>query len=206
MNRVNQLQRTALLAIHWQNDVLHPDGKIHAGFEKRDPRRPQVLSASKELLAAARDNFVPVVFLRMAFRPDFADVPGNCPLYRRVAELEAMGEGSWGAAFHEQLEPAAGEWIVTHNRVNGFYASQLEAQLSALEVRSLLVAGVATNSSVEHTVRHAADMGFSISLVEEACSSTPIETHRSSINSMRSLATVATLDEARVLMKRIARQ
>lgn len=198
---MSQQQETALLAIHWQNDVLHPDGKIRAGFEQRDPRRGQVLSAAKKLLVTARENAVPVVFLRIAFRHDFADLPENCLLFRRVAGSDAMIEGSWGAAFHEGLEPAPDEWIVTHNRINGFYASQLEAQLSALQVRNLVVAGVATHSSVEHTVRHAADMGFNLLLVEEACSSTPIETHRSSIKVLSSLATIATLGEACDLMK-----
>jgi nicotinamidase-related amidase len=186
----------ALLAVHWQNEVLHPDGAIRAGFAESDARRAQVLAASKQLLAAARANAVATIFLRMAFRADFADLPANCALYRGVAERKVMAEGSWGADFHAGLAPAPTDWVVTHNRVNGFYASQLEAQLAALGVRDLIVAGVATHSAVEHTVRHAADMGFNVSVAEEACAATPREVHLGSLNVMASLATIVTVREA----------
>ncbi|MEL7030027.1 MAG: cysteine hydrolase, partial [Pseudomonadota bacterium] len=151
--------------------------------------------SAARLLAGARAAGVPIIFVRIAFRPDYADVPRNCDLYRAVAANQAVAEGSWGAEFHEQLAPQPGEWIVTHNRVNAFYSSQLEGQLTALGVGRLIVAGVATNSVVEHTVRHAADMGYEIVIAQDACSCAPYAAHEASLAAVANLATLSVVDE-----------
>ena len=145
---------TVCLAMHYQNEVLHGQGKIKVGVAAGDPKREAIVAAAKKLLDGARAKGVPVVSVRIAFRPDHADVIQNCPIFRAVAKSGAMAEGSWGAEFHEGLGPLPHEFVVKHSRINGFYGSPLEQVLHQLGARRLIVAGIATNSTVEHTVRH----------------------------------------------------
>lgn len=184
-----------LLALHYQNDVVHADGKIGVGLSKDgDGRREAVLGAAKRLLAGARENDVPVVSVRIAFRPDHADVVQNCRIFRDVAKLGAVAEGSWGAAFHDGLEPMPGEFVVDHKRVNAFFGSALEPILHRFGAHHLVIAGVATHSTVEHTARHAADMGFAVTVAEDACSAAAIETHRAALASIALIGEIATVD------------
>ena len=185
--------RAVLLALHYQNEVLHPDGRIRVGLDASSPVRAAVIGAAEQLLAKARVHAIPIVHVRVAFRPDYADLRTNAPIFRSVLALGAVREGSWGAAFYDTLAPRDDdrhEFVVTHKRINGFYESGLETVLRALGATHLLVAGVATHSVVESTVRHAADMGYEVAVVAPACAAASPDTHAAALASMALVATV----------------
>ena len=56
-----------------------------------------------------------------------------------------------------------------------------------LGVERLVIAGVATHSVVESTVRHAVDMGYEVAVVASACGAPPA-THEASLASMSLIA------------------
>jgi nicotinamidase-related amidase len=185
---------SVLLALHYQNDVIHPQGKIGVGLSKDGGRHAALVASARRLLAGAREFGVPVISVRIAFRPDHADVVQNCRIFRDVATLGAVAEGSWGAEFHEGLEPKAGEFVVDHKRVNAFFGSALEPILYRFGARKIAIAGVATHSTVEHTARHAADIGFEVTVVEDACSAAAPETHAAALASIGLIGEIATVD------------
>jgi len=189
----------AVLALHYQNDVLHPDGKIRVGLDADGQARRRLLDNAAALLAGARAQALPIVHVRIAFRPDYADLLPNCQIFRNVAAIGAVPEGQWGSAFYEGLEPLAGsarEFVVKHTRISAFYGTPLEETLRLLGARRLVVAGVATHSVVEGTVRHAADIGFSVMVAQDACASADPAVHAASLASMRLIAQTGTVDEA----------
>ncbi len=185
---------TALLALHYQNEVLHPEGQIKVGVSANSPERPALIRTASELLATARAASIPVISVRIAFRPDHADVIQNCRIFRNVVKLGAMVDGSWGAAFADGLGPAPGEFVVKHTRTNAFIGAPLEEILRCLGTRQLVVAGVSTNSVVEATVRHASDVGYEVTVIRDACSAGVSELHEASLRNMDYVAEIATLD------------
>jgi nicotinamidase-related amidase len=186
--------RLVVLALHYQNDVLHPEGRIRVGLGEHDSDlRTTVIAAAQALLQAARQNAVPIVHVRVAYRPDYADLLTNAPIFKSVARLGAVAEGSWGASFYESLEPLPDdphEFIVKHSRINAFYGSQLEQVLRALGARRLVIAGVATHSVVESTVRHAVDMGYQVLVNADACAAATPQAHSAALASMALIAEV----------------
>ena len=188
------LLRCALLALHYQNDVVHPEGRIRLGFAEGDAGREAVLGAAERLMAGARANAVPIVHVRIAFRPDHADVLRNGPIWDNVVRLGAVAEGSWGAAFHERLQPRADEIVVRHGRINAFFGAPLEETLRGFDAAELVIAGVATNSVVEHTARHAADMGYRVTVAADACAASRPELHRAALDNIALIGTVAAVD------------
>lgn len=188
--------RTVLIAMHFQNEVLHAAGKIRVGVAENSDGREKLKERAAHLLAAARTHDIPVVSVRIAFRPDHADVVQNCKIFRDVVANKAMVDGSWGAEFHAGLGPLDGEYVVKHTRNSAFYGSQLEEVLRVLKAERLVMAGIATNSVVETTVRNAADMGYEIVVASDACSSGNPALHLASLENMRLIADVVTVDEA----------
>lgn len=184
---------TAVIALHYQNEVLHPDGKIRVGLDSDSPVRQNVLDAASAMFQRARACGLPIVHVRIAFRPDYADLLTNMPIMRGVAASNAMTEGSWGAQFHEQLAPDTGsprEFIVKHTRINAFFGSPLEEVLRIVDAKRLLIAGVATHSVVEGTVRHAADAGYEVLVAAPACASASPATHQAALDSMSLMAQI----------------
>jgi nicotinamidase-related amidase len=193
------LHRTAVLALHYQNDMLHPDGKIRIGLAPADPARERVIDAARKLLDGARRLSLPLIHVRIAFRPDYADLVQNCWIFRKTAELGAVQEGSWGALFYDGLGPDEtrdNEFVIRHLRTSAFVGTPLEQLLLKLGVRHLIVAGVATHSVVEMTVRHAVDLGYEASVAADACAAADARVHDASLDSMRLLAEIGRVETA----------
>jgi nicotinamidase-related amidase len=188
--------KTAVVAVHYQNDVLHPEGKIRAGLKPNDRNRATLIRDARRLLARAREQDVSVVSARIAFRPGYRGHLANSPMLAAVVERGALIEGTWGAEFYPQLKPRRGELVVTHTRINAFYGSDLESVLTSLGARRLVIAGVSTHSAVEHTARHAADMGYEVLVAADACAAADPELHHASLRTLAlHVSRVATVDE-----------
>jgi nicotinamidase-related amidase len=189
--------RTAFLAIHYQNDVLHKNGKVRVGLSAdMDAERASVVTNARALFTAARANGIPVVSARAAYRDDYADVIQNASIFRNVVSAGVLAEGSWGSEFHEGLGALPDEFVVKHTRVNAFYGSPLEEVLRLVGASRLVIAGVSTHSAVEHAARHAADIGFEVIVAEDACCSATRATHVASLASMSLIATIMTTAQA----------
>ena len=187
---------TVMLPLHLQNEVIHPDGQIRAGFGDDQKGRAEFVGAASRTLQAASISGIPRVFIRMAFQAGGTDLPDNCELYRFVKYNEIMREGSWGAEFFDSLAPDTSSYVImSHNRVNAFYATQLEEVLSDYGCEHLVLFGVATHSVVEHTARHAVDLGLRVSIVTDACSAFPRERHEASLSAIGNLVTLVRSEE-----------
>ncbi|MGV1794533.1 cysteine hydrolase family protein [Rhizobium sp. A37_96] len=195
IDRTPTLQATVLVVLHYQNDVLHPDGRIRLGFGEGGTNREKVLMAAERLLGGARAASIPVVHVRTARPPTSKSFFENAPIFRNVVANGAVIEGEWGSEFFKGLGPVGREAVVVHNRVNGFYDSALEMRLRELGATHLVLAGVATNSCVEHTARHAADMGYVVTVAQDACSAASADVHEAALFNIGLIGAVADVDD-----------
>lgn len=72
-------------------------------------------------------------------------------------------------AFVDEIVPAPGEAIVEKTRVSAFVGTDLAVRLPAPGSAPLIVAGFMTHNCVSSTVRDAADRGFAVTVVADAC-------------------------------------
>ena len=184
-----------LLALHYQNENCHPDGKIKLGIRENAEWRYETLDTAKRLFRGVRENGWPIAHVRLAVRPDHRDVIQNNFIFRQWVEYGAWAEGSWGVEFYEGLEPLDSEFVVTHTRNNAFYNSQLEEIVNQVNPKRLAISGVSTAYVVESTVRHAADVGYDVSVVGDACSTATQEMHRNALDAMKLIADVTTTSD-----------
>lgn len=76
---------------------------------------------------------------------------------------------SRGAAIHEQVAPLAGEKVYVKHTPNAFHQTGLMEDLRALGVEHLVVCGMMSHMCIDTTVRAARDLGFSVTLLQDAC-------------------------------------
>jgi nicotinamidase-related amidase len=186
----------ALLALHFQNDICHSDGRIPFSLERNTKDAAHFLDASKRALAEARRARWTVAHAHIAFAEDYSDLLRNCRLFLKTETLGALKRGSWGAAALAGFEPIDGEIVVTTNCNSAFRRTELESELRDRGITRVNVMGLATQFSVEHTVRDAADMGFSIRLFADCCASGDMEAHRASLRTLTMLADIVNSDGA----------
>ena len=77
--------------------------------------------------------------------------------------------GTKGAEIHALVHPAMGEVVVEKSFPNSFRATALKDLLERAAIKSLVVAGMMTHMCVDATVRHAADLGYQVTLLGDAC-------------------------------------
>jgi biuret amidohydrolase len=186
--------RTAVVAVHLQNDIVGAEGAF-APFFRAEIERTGVLDTIARVLNGARAAGATVVYTRVAWQQGFDDLVPNSPLLGMVAQNGCLVDGTQGAAFVDGLAPREGDKVVTHQRVGGFAGSTLDVVLRAAGVDVVVFVGVATNGSVESTARAASDLGFHAVVVADACSAGSEAAHNASLESLGLLAEITTADE-----------
>jgi nicotinamidase-related amidase len=101
-----------------------------------------------------------------------------------------------GSELVAEAEPVPGDIVVTKFSWGAFPGTDLDAQLRAAGVRTLVFAGLVTNFGVESTARAAGDLGYEMVLVEDAMSGLTADAHRFAVTEIfPRMGTVASTDE-----------
>ena len=90
-------------------------------------------------------------------------------------DAEFMRPGTEGIEIHPAVAPADGELVLEKESPNSFLGTPLEAELRRQETEGLVVAGMMSSMCVDATVRAAADLGFSPTVVHDACAAPDLE-------------------------------
>jgi gluconolactonase len=174
--------RTALIIQDLQNDIIGEGGAFADSGAPAHAASQNVVENVKGLAAAARRAGMPVIHVHYIVEPGAPGLKLNAPLFQGVKDADALVRGSWGAAPVDGLEPQDGDLVVEKMRMNGFYATRLDALLRGLGVDTLVIAGAWTNMSIEHTARHGADAGYEIVVVSDGTSTVSAEWHEVGLN------------------------
>ena len=170
-------EQAALLLIDMQNDVLHEKGKLAASGVGvwKFAKEAGTIRNTRKMIEIARKTNIPVIYVKIVFRPDYADMGlvqfSPCTLCKMIKEGEVFKEGTWGAEYVDELKPEAGDYVVVKRRMNAFYNTDLETLLRGLWRSTLLICGVITNFCVEATVRGAVDRDFDAIVLEDCTAS-----------------------------------
>ena len=187
---------SALLAMDFQNDIVHADGAFKDFGFAAMVEQNDVLAKSTQLLEKARSSGVKVIYIVVKFRPGYPERPANGGLWEAVKQSNALTEGTWGAEIHEEMTPRDGEPVVTERAVSAFYSSDLAAILASAGIDTLLLCGVATNLVIEGTAREAMDRGYNVVIVQDCCAAGSQEIHDAALGTaLPFLSTISNLEE-----------
>ena len=160
--------RSALLVMDFQHGVVERLGN------------DAVVDAAHRAITAARGAGVPVMFVRVAFRPGYPEIAEtNATFSAAVSGAgDAFHQDHPATQVHAALEPAPGEPIVLKRRVSAFTGSDLDVLLRGAGADSIVLAGIATSGVVLSTLRQAADLDYRITVLSDACADSDPEVHR----------------------------
>ena len=172
------VKHTALVIIDMQRDFIEP-----GGFGETLGNNVALLAAIvptvQRVLHAWRHAGGTVVHTRESHAPDLSDCPPAKRLRGapalRIGDMGAMGriliQGEPGNQIIDALAPADGEIVIDKPGKGAFYATPLQAMLSANGITHLIVMGVTTEVCVQTTLREANDRGYDCLLVEDGTES-----------------------------------
>jgi len=104
-----------------------------------------------------------------------------------------------------EIAPAGDEILLRKTASGVFNATNIEYLLRNIGIADLAILGVFTNQCVESAVRDAADRGFYVTLVPDACAGTTPEEHTQSVKAMSAYGRVRTTDQVLEELRRMNR-
>jgi nicotinamidase-related amidase len=138
-----------------------------------------VLAAAGRAVEAARAAGVPVMFVRVAFRPGFPEAAESNRTFGGIRGTgDAMTQDSPLTQIHPALAPRPDEPVIVKRRVSAFSGSDLDVLLRGARAGSLVLAGISTSGVVLSTLRQAADLDYRLTVLADACADPDAEIHR----------------------------
>lgn len=150
-------------------------GDVQRGITGAYPFARQVVPPLTELLPRARAAGVLVVFVRIAFRPNRADLPPDNPLFAAFFDAGVFHEGMPGTEV--DLPVRDEDVVVLKRRASAFAGTDLELVLRAHAIDTIAVAGVATAAMVAATCYDAADRGYRVIVLRDGCADSDPAVH-----------------------------
>jgi nicotinamidase-related amidase len=184
---------TALIAIDYVIDIMHPEGK--AARSAAHAAQRDVIGKINRALALAADKGWLRVLVKLGFDPRYLDLPRHSPLFGRMEALNALKLDERGSDFHPELKISGDHLVMVKPRVNAFYGTPLEAALRANAIQRLVIAGVSSTWAVQSTARDAHDRDYQVCILEDACAAGDDAEHQSSMQLLSSIARLIRVDE-----------
>ncbi|MBF6328882.1 cysteine hydrolase [Nocardia transvalensis] len=174
--------RTAVLALHWQINVIKPDGFFGPVFAE-PVAASGVVERATQLHAAAQSAGVAVVFTRFTIPVGEGGLVRNTGFMRSVgaAQTEFRPDSPGSQIIPEMRDQAEQGAVFDNQKLSGLAGNQLPDWLSARGVDTLLITGVATNITVEQTARHGTDLGFTVHPIADCVAAVTPEMHSASL-------------------------
>jgi len=191
--------RTALVIVDMQVDFGSPEG-LSAQWGLDLSTVPAALAAAERLAGAARAASVPVVFVGLFTTPETDSDAWDERMRRRGADPEAgpalCRVGSPGSDFVGP-QPAPDELVLRKTRYSPFWDTDIDAQLKALEVDTLVIAGLTTECCVADTAKDAFNHDYQVFIATDACAAYEPDLHAVALK-MLDLNTAILTDTASV--------
>lgn len=188
--------RTGILTIDLQNDFLHPDG----AYGRADHGAPTIAAlpaAVSPVIDALRKAGGSYVSAQFTLVPRPGGAPLIAPHLNKLRPFLTNGDfapGEWGHDLVDELKPA--DFTVEKINYSAFFQTRLEYILRAMQIDTLIVAGIVTNGGVASTVRDAHLRNIETILLSDGCAAFRDDVHEATLLSLGSVSRVMACAEA----------
>lgn len=186
-------RRSAILSMDLQAGVV-------SVYVKENGFIPRVAG----VIERARRAGLLMIHVKVGFRPG---LPEASPRNRFLSAVKASPrhqqffEGASGA-IHPALTPAAGDIVVTKNRISAFTGTDLDLLLRAHNIETLAMFGIATSGVVLATLQNAFDNDYDLVVIKDCCADLDTDLHKALVEKhFPRLATVVTAVEFQKMLQ-----
>ncbi|HEU5416188.1 MAG TPA: cysteine hydrolase [Streptosporangiaceae bacterium] len=137
-----------------------------------------LVAQAASAIATARAAGITVGYVRVAFDDqDYAAIPGTNKTFTALVASRRLHDTDPDTVIDARVGPEPGDIIVRKVRVGAFSTTDLDEQLRARGITTLILAGISTSGVVLSTVRAAADLDYRVYVLEDACADTDPVVH-----------------------------
>ena len=134
---------TALLVIDAQVNMFSEGGSVYEG--------EKLLDTIGRLIARARTAHLPIIYVQNNGGEGDPDMPGTP-----------------GWQIHPAVTPEQGDIVIQKHAPDSFYETSLQSELEARQIHRLIIVGMQTEMCIDATCRRAHELGYDVTLVQDA--------------------------------------
>jgi nicotinamidase-related amidase len=184
-NKVSEIvidpTRTALLLLHWQNELVKSEGKLYGPLSKL-LHAAHTIEHTVAVLKASRRKKMLIIYINVSHRPGYPEISKRpAPLAAGLIETQAFLRGTWGTEIIDELIPLKDEIVVFNHSTSAFIYTELDLLLRNRGITDVVLTGLATNWVVESTARDAFNRGYFVYTLGDCCNGSSEEAHRYSM-------------------------
>lgn len=186
------------------NDMINSN--VRSGNEERDRLVAEsgIIEATVNLVAAAREQGIPIVWIRVerrADRKDVVDTLTDAYIASDYTPAPPVTAGSYRAANIDELPVLEEDQVILKPRFDPFIGTDLDLRLRSNGIDTILLGGMATNIGVESCARTAKDRNYNVVVLSDCCFNVNVEDHEWALKRiMPTFARVMTSTEALALL------
>jgi nicotinamidase-related amidase len=185
--------KTALLLIDMQNLVSSkpllqealtaglPEKAVREALREYDQRIRKAVKNAQKILLACRKKGYDIVHIKLEAQ---TSNPRHTAKINRKSDLIVL-MNSERAKFLDEVKPIKGELVFPKTNGGAFTGTNLDFVLRNMDITSIITTGFLTDQCVLATAVHAADIGYDVLLIEDACTGTTKQNHEAVITLAR---------------------
>jgi nicotinamidase-related amidase len=163
-------RRIALVTIDMQYLDAHPDGWV--GRVARRAGKAEIMQPRWDAFRAAGQE---VVHVRVAYKT--ADGRDAGRAHMPTADLEATERDARDDELLPEVAAQGDEMIFSKKTASVFNSTEIDDVLRRMGIDHLVMTGIVTDGCVELSSKDAADLGYRVTLVPDACAASTPEAH-----------------------------
>jgi nicotinamidase-related amidase len=178
------------LVLDMINDLVHEDGPNGKKGYGPELARRNTIANTMEAIRKARASNVQIGFVRIGFSQDYRECPQSSRIFQGAKKSGIFKLGTWGTEVHPSLRPEPGDFDIVKHRVSPFYATSLEAILTANNISRLYLSGVSTSGAVLSGAKDGHDRDYDVYVLDDCCCALSEEQHKAVIDQIRRMITI----------------
>lgn len=132
----------------------------------------RAIEPTRRLIAAVRAVSIPVFYSTMDVRPN------SKPSGLNPTKRQSPRDDEAAYRIRPEFAPQPQDVIITKQRASAFFGTPLQAHLTQLGVKSVIICGESTSGCVRASAVDAYSYGFHVTLVEECCFDRSVLSHK----------------------------
>ncbi|MEK4669220.1 cysteine hydrolase family protein [Niallia sp. FSL R7-0271] len=157
--------RSALVIVDVQNDYCHKEGSLaKQGLDVS--MAEQMMPNLHRMIRACKEKNVPVIYIQ-TIHEDSTDSKTWVKRLKGKSQTDLCRKDTWGAEFFQLTPDEKEDVIVVKHRYSAFINTRFDSVLRAMEIETLLMAGVSTNICVESTARDGFMLDYDVLLLSD---------------------------------------
>jgi len=136
-----------------------------------------VIKIIKKAMLYAKEQEIAIIFVKVGFRQGMPEVSSRNKVFYASKKRAENIDLSEMMKIHPDLTPLPNDLVITKNRFSAFSGSDLETLLRSMDIKELILTGIATSGVVLSTLREASDKDFVLTVLSDACTDSDPEVH-----------------------------